>query len=178
MVCRIKRIGKENSQDIHLPNEPFLLFGRMLPAYSNGEWSFTTQLLEQSNVQKMVFPDEHYHYEKLSEKGVMVGAYDEAGACVGLAIYQYSWNKYLYLYDLKVNASYRGKGIGRALIEEGKKIAAENGYHGIYTQAQDNNLGACLFYVNTGFQIGGLDTMLYQGTKQEGKSDIIFYLHM
>ncbi len=50
-----------------------------------------------------------------------------------------------------------------------------SGYNGIYTQGQDNNLGACLFYVKAGFYIGGLDTNVYKGTKQEGKSDIIFY---
>lgn len=27
----------------------------------------------------------------------------------------------------------------------------------------------------TGFHIGGLDTNVYKGTKQEGKADIIFY---
>ena len=55
-------------------------------------------------------------------------------------------------------------------------IAKEKGYVGIYTQGQDNNLGACLFYIKTGFYIGGFDSNVYKGTKQEGKSDIIFYL--
>ncbi|HNX16683.1 MAG TPA: GNAT family N-acetyltransferase, partial [Bacilli bacterium] len=44
-----------------------------------------------------------------------------------------------------------------------------------YTIAQDNNLSACLFYLNNGFRIGGLDTEIYKGTPQEGKSDIFFY---
>ena len=61
------------------------------------------------------------------------------------------------------------------LIEKSKQAAAEQGYLGIYTQGQDNNLGACLFYLNNGFVIGGLDTHVYNGTSQEGKSDILFY---
>ena len=84
--------------------------------------------------------------------------------------------KYMYLYDLKVNLDYRGLQIGKKLIEKSKEIAVKQGYKGIYTQGQDNNLGACLFYLKNGFVIGGLDTHVYTGTSQEGKSDILFYL--
>lgn len=60
-------------------------------------------------------------------------------------------------------------------MEEARRVAAAEGYRGLYTQGQDNNLGACLFYLRSGFRIGGLDTDLYRHTKQEGKADIIFY---
>lgn len=58
-----------------------------------------------------------------------------------------------------------------------KIIDEAHNYSGIYTQGQDNNLFACLFYIKTGFHIGGLDTNVYKGTKQEGKADILFYLN-
>ena len=63
-------------------------------------------------------------------------------------------------------------------LEKAKELAAKKGYLGIYTQAQDNNLSACLFYLNNGFRIGGLDTEIYNGTNQEGKADILFYLDL
>ena len=66
--------------------------------------------------------------------------------------------------------------MGRRLITEGQKIAHEMGLIGQYTIGQDNNLNACLFYIGWGFEIGGLNTRVYEGTKQEGKSDIYFYL--
>ena len=81
----------------------------------------------------------------------------------------------MYLYDLKVNKEYRGQKVGRMLIDEAKKLATELGYSGIYTRGQDNNLGACLFYLRSGFCIGGLDTNVYKHTNQEGKADILFY---
>ena len=84
--------------------------------------------------------------------------------------------KYMYLCDLKVSAAAWGRGIGMKLIERAKELAREKGYRGIYVIAQDNNLGACLFYLKCGFRIGGFDTEVYRGTAQEGKSDIIFYL--
>ena len=66
----------------------------------------------------------------------------------------------------------------KQVLEKAKELAAKKGYLGIYTQAQDNNLSACLFYLNNGFRIGGLDTEIYNGTNQEGKADILFYLDL
>lgn len=69
----------------------------------------------------------------------------------------------------------RGRHIGTLLIEQAKEIALQQGYRGIHTVGQDNNLAACLFYLQNGFVIGGLDTHIYRGTAQEGKKDIHFY---
>lgn len=77
------------------------------------------------------------------------------------------------MYDLKVNAEYRRRGIAKRLLDKAGEIALAEKYIGIYTQGQDNNLGACLFYIQSGFCIGGFDSN-NQGTKQEGKADIIF----
>ena len=84
--------------------------------------------------------------------------------------------KYMYLYDLKVSKKYRHNGIGLTLIQKAKEVCIDKGYRGLYTQGQDNNLSACLFYIKSGFYIGGFDSNVYKGTSQEGKSDIIFYL--
>ena len=111
----------------------------------------------------------------MKDNSTFIGAYDN-GKCVGLAILQNAWFKYMYLYDLKVSKNYRKMGVATALIQKAKAVCMERGYSGIYTQGQDNNLSACLFYIKTGFHIGGLDTNVYKGTNQEGKSDIIFYL--
>lgn len=81
----------------------------------------------------------------------------------------------MYLYDLKVSRPYRGQHIGTMLMQKAKEKAVQNGYRGLYTQGQDNNPGGCLFYLHSGFYIGGLDTAVYRHTKQEGKADILFY---
>lgn len=122
----------------------------------------------------MCFPDENYCYEDMAENTTFIGAYD-GEKCIGLAVMQEGFFKYMYLYDLKVNSAYRGQGVAKALMEKAKAVAKEKGYRGIYTQGQDNNLGACLFYIKNGFYIGGFDSNVYKGTSQEGKADIIFY---
>ena len=173
MDIQIKLIDKAHQADINIPNEPFLIFGRMLPSYIDGKWSYTTEKF--NSVTEMCFPDESYDYDKLSENHIFVGAYD-GDECVGLAILRHDWFKYMYLYDLKVNRNYRRHNIGEMLIEKSKEIAVKHGYNGLYTQDQDNNLAACLFYIKCGFVIGGLNTNVYKGTKQEGEADIYFYL--
>lgn len=122
----------------------------------------------------MCFPDENYCYENMAENTTFIGAYD-GEKCIGLAVMQEGFFKYMYLYDLKVNSAYRGQGAAKALMEKARAVAKEKGYRGIYTQGQDNNLGACLFYIKNGFYIGGFDSNVYKGTSQEGKADIIFY---
>ena len=172
-MIEIRPIDEANRQDVNLPNEPFALFGRMIPSYMHQRWTYTVERSDTES--EMCFPDEHYDYEKMKADSVFLGAYD-GESCIGLAILQESLFRYMYLYDLKVCRAYRGRGVAKRLIEAAKEAAADRGYQGIWCQGQDNNLGACLFYIRSGFRIGGLDTEVYRGTKQEGKADILFYL--
>lgn len=173
-MITILQIDQAHKADINIPNQPFKLFGWMRPSYINAKWSYEIERFADKDISEMCFPDENYDYEELSKNSVFIGAYDN-DRCIGLAILQQTWFKYMYLYDLKVNADYRGKRIGTMLIDKAKEIAVSQNYRGLFTQGQDNNLAACLFYLHNGFFIGGLDTNRYRGTAQENKKDIIFY---
>lgn len=172
-MIQIRKIDAQHKSDINIPNESFTLFGRMIPSYKDERWKYEIVRYASEDVTEMCFPEENYNYDIMADS-VFLGAYD-GDKCVGLAILQPGFFKYMYLYGLKVNRKYRGQHIGKMLIENAKKIATRQGYCGLYTQAQDNNPGACLFYLNSGFYIGGLDTNVYRHTKQDGKADILFY---
>ena len=175
-MTEIRIIDKDHSADINIKNEPFDLFGKIEVYYADGKWAYKLVRFAPDDIKQMCFPDENYDYDGMKDS-VFIGAYDDE-KCIGLAILQPGFFKYMYLYDLKVNRAYRGRGIGKMLIEKAKQIAASAGYRGIYTVGQDNNPGACLFYLHSGFYIGGLDTNVYRHTKQEGKADIIFYTEL
>lgn len=173
-MIEIKEIDSGHKNDINIPNEPFQMFGKVIPSYVDEHWSYKTVYFEPDKITEMCFPDENYDFEAMQDD-IFVGAYD-GEQCIGLAILKPGFFKYMYLYDFKVNGSYRGQHIGTRIIEKAKEIAVREGYRGIYAEGQDNNPGACLFYLHSGFYIGGLNTNVYKGTSQEGKADIIFYL--
>ena len=171
-MITICQISKENSGDIRLVNEPFRMFGRLIPTYDGKTWGHGVDLWEKDET--MCFPDENYDFAAMEKDHVFLGAY-EGKKCVGLAVLRQDFFKYMYIYDLKVNGRFRGQGIGKMLLEKAMETALSGGYNGLYVHAQDNNLGACLFYLGAGFSIGGFDNRVYTGTSQEGKADITFY---
>lgn len=173
-MIEIRRIDEAHCGDIRLPNEPFELWGEMLPFYWEGKWGYQVTKRKPEEITTMCFPEENYDYQEMCGNTAFLGAY-EGEKCVGLALMQEGFCKYYYLYDLKVNREYRRQGISGLLMQKAMELALQKGYRGIYTIGQSNNLSACLFYINQGFRIGGLDTEVYKGTRQEGKSDIIFY---
>lgn len=168
-------IDKAHSRDINLKNEPFSLYGKVIPTFLDGKWNYTIQTFPEKEVVEMCFPDENYDYDELIKNHVFIGAYD-GERCVGLAILADDMFKYMYLDDLKVSQEYRKQGIGKALMEKAIEVAHQRNYNGIYTIGQDNNVSACKFYLKLGFEIGGFDNHIYRGTSQEHKANIIFYL--
>lgn len=167
--AEIRPISIENQQDANIPNQPFALWGRLIPSLTEGYWSY--RILEFAEKTEMCFPDYPYDVE---DGGYYYGAYVEE-QCIGVAVLREGMFRYLYLEDLKVDVRYRGFGIGKMLVEACMNKARELQMQGVYTIGQDNNLSACLFYIRNGFAIGGFDNRAYRGTVQEEKADIYFY---
>lgn len=172
-MIEIHRIDEAHEDDLRLRQEPFSMPGRLIPSLQDGRWSWREELYQKP--EEMCFPAETLELDQIDRDGAAFGAYLD-GKCVGLAVYRKGFFAYLYLQSLSVLRDSRGHGVGKALLEAGKRYARDNGYRGIYLQAQDNNLNACRFYLHCGFEIGGFDNRIYTGSKQEGKADILFYM--
>lgn len=166
----VNKIDKNLAGDVRLHNEPFQIWGRMIPHLENGTWSYSTVKFER--ITESCFPDEPYDWEK--DDAIFLGAYDES-QCIGLAVLRVEMFKYLYLDDLKVSRAYRGQGVGGLLIDGCMKEAAARKMQGVYTIGQDDNLSACLFYLKQGFEIGGFDNRSYRGTSQDNSANVFFY---
>lgn len=173
-MTEIRLLTEADQQALTIPNEAFPLMGRLVVTRTAEAWGYHEELLPREAWEEQTFPDEDYQIATVLQKGFAVGAF-EGETCVGLALFEMDWLKYVYLADLKVNRQARGKGIAAALLEVGRKEAVNRGKAGIWTIGQDNNLGACRFYLKQGFVIGGLNTNVYRHTQQEGKGDVYFY---
>ncbi len=173
-MIEVKVIGEEQKADVRLKNDPFPLWGKLVPSLKSGVWGYTVEKWPENERKELCFPDEDYDFDEMKGDYTFVGAYD-GDVCVGLAVLKKPFFKYLYVDDLKVSRDYRRKGVGRLLLEKADEVAKELGYRGLSLTAQDNNLSACLFYLAVGFRIGGFDTEVYQGTNQAEKADITFY---
>ncbi len=155
---------------VDIANEPFTLFGRMIPMFDGECWHCREELWEETR--ETCFPEEDY--DPSAGEQTFIGAF-EGERCVGLAVLNDCWYKYMDLNDLKVCRDRRGQGIGAALVEKSLEVALQKGYRGIYAVGQANNLAACRFYLKNGFTIGGFNDHVYDGTSLEGDADIYFY---
>ena len=166
-------IDRARAADIRLKNEPFPLVGRLVVSLGDGAWAWREELRPEPG--EMRFPDEDYDYDAMARDHLFLGAYDEDGRCLGLAVLRDAWFRYMYIEDLKVCRAARGRGVGAGLVAACMDAARARGYAGLSVIAQDDNLLACRFYLKQGFAIGGYDNRVYRGTAQEGKGDVVLY---
>lgn len=103
---QIRKISKSNDLDLKLLNEPFEIKGKIIVTRVQEKWQYRFQ--ENKETYWMSFPDEDYQIEDIDAKGFALGAYNN-GELIGLAIFQNSWNRFLYLSDLKVKKRFSKK---------------------------------------------------------------------
>lgn len=87
--------------------------------------------------------------------GAALLVFDE-GSPVGLACYSFLWpasgsTRSLYLKELYVTESYRGRGIGSLLMDALRQIAADTGCSRVEWTADESNPTAQAFYEALGF---------------------------
>lgn len=82
---------------------------------------------------------------------------EDNGEVIGMALYYfvyYTWvGKALYLDDLYVKEAYRGKGIGKKLMQKMMEVAREEKCHRMRLQVLGWNSNAIEFYKKTGFAV-------------------------
>ena len=95
----IRKIGANSAADARLPNEPFPIWGRIIPSLLDGVWTYRVE--RSSETGEDVFPDEPY--DPATDDAVFFGAYD-GETCVGLAVLREDLARYLYLDDLIIDS--------------------------------------------------------------------------
>ncbi|WP_406637938.1 GNAT family N-acetyltransferase [Amycolatopsis sp. WGS_07] len=80
------------------------------------------------------------------------------------------WNRRLTIADIEVASPYRGRGIGRALMNHAVDWARKRGAGHVWLEVTNINAPAVRAYQRMGFALCGMDTSLYHGTESEGET--------
>jgi ribosomal protein S18 acetylase RimI-like enzyme len=85
------------------------------------------------------------------------------------------WNRFAYVEDIVVNPEFRGRGVGRQLLERGIQWARENNFPGVMLETQDDNVPACTLYQSCGFVLSGFDRNLYKAINPHTKETALYW---
>jgi ribosomal protein S18 acetylase RimI-like enzyme len=103
-------------------------------------------------------------YNKVIEKGFSFGAYD-GDLLIGLLIAEARlWNRSLWVYEFHTAKTYRGKGIGKRLMEHAVVKAKKAEFRIIVCETQNTNVAAIKIYRKLGFKMEGIDIFYYRNT--------------
>ena len=172
---KIEELSEENLHDINKPIQPFDVIGGIIPAFQNGEWSFTEYLLDKPYEKFYGIEDLNYS-EYINNPNQTIYLCYSGDECVGQIEIKVNWNRFALIRDIAVAKTARGKGVGRALIEKAIEWAKHKNLCGLVLETQDFNLTACRFYHKVGFTIGAVDTMMYTGFGNTKESAIFWYM--
>lgn len=162
----ITPLTKDLVEDINMTNDYFTLYGKVVPSLQSGKWSYTEVLFDKTRETR--FPDDKLEWSQYinQEDKALFLAYIN-NVCIGQIRIIKDWNRFCYIENIATKKDYRGSGVGTLLLNKAEEWAKQRNLIGMSLEAQDDNLGACRFYVKQGFILGGVDTL-----KQSYNSDI------
>lgn len=90
------------------------------------------------------------------------GIFDSADKlCAVIELDFEEWNNRMRITQLLVYEDYRGRGLGKTLMEFAKSIARERDYRMAVVETQSNNSRAVDFYMSQGFVFSGTNIHFY-----------------
>lgn len=125
-------------------------------------FSLTLEPLSEPRIFQFPYDEEELEsYEALIPSPFCLGAYDN-GLLVGVALAESrAWNNTLWVWEFHVAEAYRGKGIGRRLMEQLAASAREAGLRSLICETQNTNVPAIRFYRAVGYRVEGIDISYY-----------------
>ncbi|MGE7604844.1 GNAT family N-acetyltransferase [Peribacillus sp. NPDC097675] len=154
----ISPLNHDLIEDINMTNEYFSLNGRVVPSLESGRWSYKEVLFDETKETR--FPDDELdwsQYINREDKSLFLAYMNDT--CIGQIRIIKDWNRFCYIENIATKKAYRGSGVGKLLLNKAEEWAKQRNLIGMSLETQDDNLGACRFYVKQGFLLGGVDTL-------------------
>jgi len=87
---------------------------------------------------------------------------EEQGSLVGLLdVEPADWRPAAELHWIAVDRPWRGRGIGRQLLERAVEWTRGQGLRALVLETQNTNVDACRFYLHSGFRLSGVQDPYY-----------------
>jgi ribosomal protein S18 acetylase RimI-like enzyme len=99
--------------------------------------------------------------------GLSFGAYRDVKLVGVVLVERRAWNNSLHIEDIEVSPEYRGRGIGKQLLEKAAETARAEKARIISLETQNTNYPAIRFYRANGFEIDSIDLSLYTNEDAE-----------
>ncbi len=133
--------------------------------FEDGErisFNLTLEALPEPSVFQYSYDSEELtRYATLIPGAYCLGAYDDR-LLVGTALAEpQRWNQTLWVWEFHVAEAYRGRGIGRRLMERLADLAAQAGLRSLVCETQNTNVPAIRFYRAVGYRMEGVDISYY-----------------
>jgi len=103
---------------------------------------------------------------------------ESEGALVGmLDVAPEEWNNTAWIWNLMLDTSVRGQGLGRELFRRTVTWARRQGFRAVVLETQTNNVPACKFYARMGCQIEGIREAYYSNDDMARGEVAIFWIY-
>jgi ribosomal protein S18 acetylase RimI-like enzyme len=173
MKIVIHAIHQDNLTDVGHCDGAFMVDAKLVLAATNNAIQFTVVDTPPHRKQYPVDPVNYRAYIDHPDKTILLAYVD--GAIGGEIRICRNWNRYAYIEDIVVDVAYRRRGVGRALIQAAVEWAKDRRLPGVMLETQNNNVAACRFYQQCGFELGGFDRRLYQGLHPDTDEIALFW---
>jgi ribosomal protein S18 acetylase RimI-like enzyme len=87
-----------------------------------------------------------------------------------------TWNRRAVVWHFYIAPAYRGRGVGRALVEAAAAEAQNRNARCLWLETQNINYGAIQFYEHVGFRWCGLDMSLYDPQRVATEEIALFFV--
>jgi ribosomal protein S18 acetylase RimI-like enzyme len=173
MQITIQEFNAHNCDDLNRCNSAFTVDSKLILRADNGIPTYTIVSIPPYAKQYPRSEIEYDHSLAQPDRGVFFAYAD--GQLAGQIILSRNWNGYAYVDDIAVDAGFRQQGIGRALVHQAIMWAKARQLPGVMLETQNTNVGACLFYQQCGFELGGFDRYLYRGLDADTQEIALYW---
>lgn len=92
-----------------------------------------------------------------------------------LDVEEREWNSTAWVWNLMLDEDVRSRGLGNRLMQRTVAWAKKRGLRAVMLETQTNNVPACRFYARMGFQLVGINEVLYTNDDVQNNEVAIFW---